>query len=177
MDEYRHHVSGFFSQREEAESARSELIERGLPRERLQVFENDSGAAAPSPQTDSNGTLKDMLVDGTIGTAVGTGLGALAQLALVAANVSLFVASPLIAPLAMLGWGAGIGGVIGAAVGATNRSTSDTDHRQGWFAALVTDAVSNGHAVLLVETRTAQETTIAREVIQASVGDLNDVNA
>ena len=177
MDEYRHHVSGFFAQREDAESALSQLIERGLPRERLQVFENDSGATAPSPQTDSNQTLKDILVDGTIGTAVGTGLGALAELALVAANVSLFVASPLIAPLAMLGWGAGIGGVIGAAAGATSHSWANAGHKQGWFSALVRDAISSGQVVLLVETRSEQETTIAREVIQASVGDLNDLNA
>jgi hypothetical protein len=31
--------------------------------------------------------------------------------------------------------------------------------------------------VLVVETRTEQETAIAREVIQASVGDSKDINA
>jgi hypothetical protein len=54
--------------------------------------------------------LKDMLVDGAIGTAVGTGIGALAEVALVA------------------------------------------------------------------ETRMEQEAMITREVIQASVGDYNDVS-
>jgi len=99
---------------------------------------------------------------------VGTGVGALAQVALVAANVSLFVASPLIAPLAMLGWGAGLGGLVGAAVGA--------EKKEGPFSALVRDAISIGQVVLVAETLTEQETAIAREVIQASVGDCNDIS-
>lgn len=86
MSEFRHYVSGFFADR-------ARLVE--------------------PPQSKS--VLKDVLVDGAIGTAVGTGGGALAQLALVAANVSLFVASPLLAPLSMPGCAASLGGtVIGA---------------------------------------------------------------
>jgi len=54
-------------------------------------------------------------VDGAIGPAGGTGVGALAQLALVAAKVSIFVASPLIALFVILGWGASPGAFAGAA--------------------------------------------------------------
>src|SRR5450759_1390140 len=122
MIEYRHHVSGFFSNRDEAKITFSRLLEQGLPRERLQIFETDTAASAPAPKRDSNAVLKDVLVDGTIGTAVGTGIGALAEVALVAANVSLFIASPLLAPLAMLGWGAGIGGLLGAPQWAQRRA-------------------------------------------------------
>lgn len=168
MDEYHHHVSGFFAHREEAESAISRLVERGLAREGLLLFDADSAPPAPAPQADSNEVLKDVLVDGAIGTAVGTGLGALAQLALVAANVSLFIASPLIAPLAMLGWGASLGGFIGAAAGAENK--------EGQFSELVRDAISSGQVVLVAKTRTEQETLIAREVIQAAVGEFKDIS-
>lgn len=175
MNEYNHHVSGFFARREEAESTFSTLIKRGLPRERLRIFEYDPAAPALAPKTESNAVLKGILVDGTIGTAVGTGIGALAELALVAANVSLFIASPLIAPLAMLGWGASIGGLIGAATGATTEAATGAEHKEGWFSALVRDAISNGQVVLVAETRTEQETAIAREVIQASVGDYKDI--
>ena len=38
MNEYRHHVSGIFAVYQEADSARSRLIEQGLPRERIQIF-------------------------------------------------------------------------------------------------------------------------------------------
>ena len=169
MYEYRHHVSGFFAHREDAQSTLSTLVERGLPRERMQIFDQSSVPPAPAPSAGSDKVLKDMVVDGAIGTAVGTGLGALGELALVAANVSLFVASPLIAPLAMLGWGAGLGGFIGAAAGAAGK-------KEAGFSALIRDAISNGQFVLLVETRSMPETTIARDVMQASVGTCNDVS-
>jgi hypothetical protein len=169
MDTYRHHVSGFFARRAEADSAILTLVEQGLPRERLQLLETDHALQATPPQADSNAVLTDVLVDGAIGTAVGTGLGALAELALVAANVSLFVASPLIAPLAMLGWGAGLGGFIGAAVGA--------EKKDGGFSALIRDAIASGQVVLVAETLTAQETATAKGVIMASVGGVKDTIA
>ena len=170
MDEYRHNVSGFLAHREEAESVFSRLVERGLPRERLQIFAADSTAPpAPAPLADSNEVLKDMVIDGAIGSAVGTGIGALGSVALAVANVSLFIASPLLAPLVMLGWGASLGGLVGASAG--------PEKKEGWLSDLVGDAIASGQVVLVAETRTAQETAIAREVIQASVGDSKDISA
>jgi len=171
MNEYRHHVSGFFAHREEAESASSRLVERGVPRERLHIFQANP-APATGPEKVSNEVLEDVLVDGAIGTAVGTGIGVLGELALVAANVSLFVASPLLAPLMMLGWGASIGGLIGAAAGAS----AGAGNKEGRFADLIRDAISSGQVVLVAETRTEQETAVAREIIQASVGDYKDTS-
>lgn len=176
MDKYRHHVSGFFAYRQEAESTFLKLIERGLPYARLQIFEADSAESDVAPsdaetQTQSNAVLKDVLVDGAIGTAVGAGIGALTELALVAASVTLFVASPLVAPLAMLGWGASLGGFIGAATGAVMSHEDAPEKKQGTFSALVSDAISSGQVVLVADTRTEQETSIAQEVIQAAVGD------
>jgi hypothetical protein len=66
---YQHHVSGFFVKRDEADIALAKLLARGLP------------------NANSNAALKGLLVDGAIGTA----LGALGELALIAANVTLFV--------------------------------------------------------------------------------------
>ena len=181
MNQTSHHVSGFFGVCDEARAARAELVVRGLPPAQLRIYETDEVPSAPMPKGDSNAVLKDVLVDGAIGTAVGTGLGALAEVALVAANVTLFIASPLIAPLAMLGWGAAIGGVVGATVGATAdpraAGASGDDMKDSWLSDMVRDAVSQGQIVLVAETRTAQETAIAREVIGASVGDVRDVVA
>lgn len=168
MDKYLHYVSGFFVTRETADSAFSRLLEQGLPRERLQIFEPSLIPHPPVSNPDSNEVLKDVLVDGTIGTAVGTGIGALGELALVAANVSLFIASPLIAPLVMMGWGASVGGFIGAAAGAADI------HKKGPFSVLVLDAISSGQFVLVAATHTAQETANARDIIQAAVGAYHD---
>ena len=181
MNQTSHHVSGFFAVCDEARATRDELVVRGLPPAQLRIYETDEVPSAPMPKGDSNAVLKDVLGDGAIGTAVGTGLGALAEVALVAANVTLFIASPLIAPLAMLGWGAAIGGVVGATAGATAdpraAGASGDDMKDSWLSDMVRDAVSQGQIVLVAETRTAQETAIAREVIGASVGDVRDVVA
>lgn len=170
MNAYRHHVTGFFVHRNEAESTLATLVERGLPRERLHIYTTDSTSSSPAQEAKSDGVLKDVLVDGAIGTAVGTGLGALGSVALAATSVTLFVASPLIAPLMLLGWGASVGALIGAAAGATEGS----GHKEGWLADLIGDAIANGHVVLVAETLTEQETAIAREVVQASVGECKD---
>ena len=171
MDEYRHHVSGFFAHREEAEGAATRLVERGIPRDQLQLLDADSGPMVAKPKGESNEVLNKVLVDGAIGTAVGAGIGALAQLALVAGSVTLFVASPLVAPLVMLGWGASIGALIGAAAGAN----TGVEHKDGWLSDLVRDAIANGQVVLVAQTRTAEETEIAREIISAAVGEIKDV--
>lgn len=105
MSDYRHYVSGFFPHKTDAESVLAKLVERELPRERLYIFDADSAPAIPASPANSKEVLGDVLVDSAIGTVVGTGLGALAEVVLIAANVSLFVASPLLAPLMMLGWG------------------------------------------------------------------------
>lgn len=166
MNQYRHYVSGFFANRADAQRIRAELCALGLPVERIHLFDAEAATPMPTPPATSNEVLKSMVVDGAIGTAVGTGVGALAQLALVAANVSLFIASPLIAPLAMLGWGASLGGFIGAAVGA--------GAKEGGFAALVEDAITKGQVVLVAETQTEQETRMARLAIQSATGDCTD---
>jgi len=167
MNSYRHHVSGFFANRAEAESAQSRLIEHGIPRDRLNLVEERTAAAPPTPHAASNEVLHDVVVDGAIGVAAGVGVGALAELALVAANVSLFIASPLIAPLALLGWGASLGGFIGATLGAGEKT--------GGFSALVMDAISSGQSVLIAETLSPAETDTTREVMQVSVNNLRDV--
>jgi len=177
MDQYRHYVSGFFAQRADAERALSRLVEKGLPQERLHVFDSNSAPPAPEPKTDSNATLKGVLVDGAIGTAVGTGMGALAELALVAANVTLFVASPLIAPLAMLGWGASLGAIIGTAVGMKPGAAAEAAQKHGPFSDLVRDAITSGQAVLVAETHSEQETASASEVVKAEVGGYSDTKA
>ncbi|MEO8121728.1 MAG: hypothetical protein ABI606_20695 [Rhodoferax sp.] len=92
MNDYRHHVSGFFADLDDAESALSTLVERGLPRNRLQIFETNP--AAPGAMTKVN-----------------------------------------------------------------------------WFSALIRDKVPNRQIVLVVENRTERDAAIARDLIQACIGD------
>ena len=75
------------------------------------------------------------------------------------------------------GWGATVGGLIGATVGASDAGTDRAKHKDGWFSQLIRDAISTGHVVLVVETRTEAETAIAREIMEASIGYSKDADA
>jgi len=169
MNNYHHHVSGFFVHQRDAEKVISQIISNGIPTERVHLFNKNSAARSDTSKISdttkdsSDEVLKDVLVDGAIGTAIGTGLGLLVEVALVAANVTLFIASPLIAPLALLGWGASIGGVVGASVGAAENPKPLSD--------LVHDAIVAGQSVVVVETLTKEETIMAGQAIQVSVGN------
>lgn len=169
MAAYQHRVTGFFVKFEEAAIARVELVKRGIPLEQIALFANDHPASDGSTTPQSSNTLKDMVVDGAIGTAVGGALGALGELALVASNVTLFVASPLLAPLTMLGWGASLGAVVGAATGAVHLSKAD-----GTLSDLVRDAIQQGQVVLVVTTYSEPQTQTAIEVIRLAVGEYTD---
>lgn len=167
MDQYQHYVSGFFADLHVAETAFSAITSLGIPRAQLSIFGEGVSLAKPPPTSSSDTVLNDMLVDGAIGTAVGTGLGVLAGVMLAAANVTIFIATPLLAPLMLLGWGASLGGIIGATAGASNQHA---------LADLIRDATTSGQIVLVVETKNLHETQIAQKVIQAAVGECNNIS-
>lgn len=165
MDSHNHIVTGIYASRAEAETVRGRLIERGLPPRQIKVVERARADDNPPAIADDDSVLKEVLVDGTVGTLVGGGLGAIAQIALVAANVTLFAASPILAPLAMVGWGAGLGALVGAAAGAN----SGARKHHGTFADLVHFVIRHGHVTLIAETRSAGEQALAAEIIGVSV--------
>ena len=143
-----HKVSAIYPSREEAEAVRQRLIDGGIAASAVDILHDH---AATVVEEGSDEVLKDMLVDGAIGTAVGTGVGALGTAVLWASGITLFVASPVVAPLAMLGWFAGIGGLVGAATGAaaTGAPEGGTERKEGKFSELVMDAIKSGNAVLV----------------------------
>lgn len=163
MNTYKHFVSGFFEHQDQVNEAVIKLHMLQIPTERIHLMQTKDSAVDHPAAEDSNHVLKDVLVDGTVGAAVGTGVGIAAEIALITANVSLFVASPIIAPLVLLGWGAGLGGFLGAAIGASKRAKP--------FADLVEDAIKSGQHVVIVDTRTEQETASAQAVMKEFTGD------
>lgn len=85
-------------------------------------------------RAESRRALKEIIVYGVVGMVMGAGIGAMAQLALVTVNVTLFAASPVIAPLVMIGWGASLGALLGSLAGARDE--------EGWFATQVGRAIA-----------------------------------
>ena len=169
----RHRISAIYPNREEAELTRKTLIARGISAVDINVLHE-----APSPAIDADllgeegndEVLKNVLVDGAIGTAVGTGVGAIGAVLMVAGSVTLFVASPVVAPLAMLGWFASVGGLVGAAAGANANSRTN-----GKFSELVMDAIQAGNTVLIARTYNAADRQLAKEIIDVSFKGRDEV--
>lgn len=163
MENYLHRVLGIYETRAAAEAALDRLVQRGLPRDKARLLEPGRSRENEDAIADSDDVLKEVLRDGAIGTAVGTLAGAAGTAALAAANISLFVASPVLGALSMLGWGASLGAIVGAAAGAQNS--------KGDVADLVKDALASGHVVLVAHTATEEQTTYARQIIGDSMAE------
>ena len=161
MDKYLHRILGFYTTRTEAEAVAGQLQRGGVNPGQLRILEPGLGGAGNEGHADSDDVLREMLVDGSIGTGVGALAGAAGTIAMGVASVSLFIASPVLAALVMLGWGASPGGVVGAVVGAQSS--------KGEVADLVKDALSNGHVVLVVHARSEEQTTLAQQTIGQSM--------
>ncbi|MGE5450482.1 MAG: hypothetical protein ACM3VZ_01390 [Acidobacteriota bacterium] len=169
MNDEPHWIAGFFDDLTRARATEQTLLAQGVSADQIQLFTGDSASVLPDKRASSDATLKDVLVDGAIGGVVGAGVGALAQVAIVAANVSLFVASPLLAPLAMLGWGATLGGTVGAMMGAEKKAAP--------LSALVEDATANGQLVLVVKTQTNLQSESVKRTMHAAVSEVQDIVA
>ncbi len=167
-------VSAIFLNHQEAQLAQQTLIARGILASDITLLNEPTSAESASElfgETHrSDEVLKDVLVDGAIGTAVGTGVGVIGALMIVSGGITLFIASPVVAPLAMLGWFASVGGVIGTMVGANNKT-------KGKFSELVMDAVEAGNAVLIVQTHNEADTQLAKDIINLSLKGTDEVAA
>ena len=157
MDKYLHRVVGLYPSRALGESVRDDMLAHGFAPKQVRLIAPGSGAAGRDAVSDSDDVLKDILRDGAIGTAVGTAAGAGVSIALAAANLTLFIASPVLGALYLLGWGASLGGLVGAVVGA-ERSKGDVSN-------LIVDALASGQFVLVVHANTEAQTSQAQQIV------------
>jgi hypothetical protein len=157
MESYMHRVVGLYTSRAEADAARDLILARGIAPTQVSVLTAESTVAGVDTKSDSDDVLKDLLRDGAMGTAVGTAAGAGVSIAMAAANLTLFIASPVLGALYLIGWGASLGGLVGAVVG--------SEKNKGDVSTLIKDALANGHAVLVVHARSGAETTRAQQVV------------
>jgi len=165
-----HKVAALYSNVDEAERVRQHLINGGIAAGEVAVLKD---LPLPPDMGGNDEVLKDMLVDGAIGTAVGTGVGAIGTAMLWAASVTLFVASPVVAPLAMLGWFASVGGIAGAVAGAASQEAKKG--KEGKFSELVMDAIQSGNVVLVVYTHGDTDRALAKSIIGQSLAGYSRV--
>jgi len=168
MNTYCHHISGFFSHKDQADAAYLKLVNQGFEQNQLVLRRADSAADLSAANHDSsNNVLKTVMINIAIGAAVGAMVGALVEIALTIANVDLFVASPLIAPAILIGWGLSFGGFIGGVVGVMKRGEQ--------ISALTEAEILNDQYALVVETHNRKQTSIAKALMTASVGGYKNV--
>lgn len=158
--DYLHRIFGIYSTREEAERVRQQLFDQGLAADQFEILDEPSDKGHTEPNSDE--VRNETLTGGAIGTIAGGAAGALGEAALAAANISLFLASPVIGTLTMIGWGAAAGGVLGGFIGAGTKGKEN-------FADLVRDSLSQGYTVLIVYAQTEAQTSLAQGVIGKSV--------
>ena len=161
MSKYLHRVVGLYPSLEAAHDAQSNMLETGFAPHQIRVLGVGAGGAGPDATSDSDDVLKDLLRDGAIGTAVGTAAGAGVSIAMAAANITLFIASPALGALYLLGWGASLGGLVGAVVG--------SERSKGDVSTLIKDALDGGQHVLVVHAETEAQTTRAEQALGHSM--------
>jgi len=169
MDKYIHKIAGIYSNRSNAENTRDLLIEHGFQLDQTNILLPAESSEDSKIEPAGDDVLREVVKDGAIGTVVGGGVGALGVAALAAANISLFLASPLLGPLTIIGWGASVGAIAGASVGA--------GVKEGRFADLVKGALNSGHTVLIVHATTETQTEIAKDMIKSSVSETNAIQS
>jgi hypothetical protein len=161
MERYLHRTLGLYSSRAAADSAFGTLSRLGIAPGQGRIIEPGQGESHQEAKADSDDVLKELLRDGTIGAIIGTVVGAVGMIAMWIANISLFIASPVIAAATMLGWGASVGGLVGAAVGA-QRVRGDVSDQ-------VKNGLARGQVVLMAHTDTEEQTAHAQKIIGASM--------
>lgn len=164
MDHYLHRVLGFYESTDTAWAACQKLIEAGVLPAQLNIMRPHGLDWTHEEVADSDDVLNEVLLDGAVGTGVGAlaGVGATVALAALATGpVTLLVAAPVLGALAMVGWGASLGGLLGAMVGAEGKKGEVSD--------LIKDALANGHVVLVAHTRSEPETAVVKRLISESI--------
>lgn len=164
-------ISGIYASRIEAETVRDRLLEHGLPLGQVDVVQRVRADDNNRPLAEADKVLKDMLIDAAFGAVIGTGIFALGEAALALADVTLFTTSPLVAPLAMLGWGASLGAAIGAIFG------YDGVRKSGRLSDAVLHAIRSGHVTVIARARTEEESRLASSIIGPSIVERSEHRA
>ncbi|MEW5792216.1 MAG: hypothetical protein ACOY5C_01135 [Pseudomonadota bacterium] len=184
METYPHKVAGIYADRSSAIAAYDFLRKHGVPEEQLHLISpEDASKAQPGqaaddaavtakpgedlhqklePEGDEVGkrVLKDHILGAGVGGVVGGVAGAAGVAAMAAGGVTLFAAAPVIATLAMAGWGAMVGATVGTGVGM----------EAGEFETMITDAAKNGQYILVVHASDEAELENSKQLIQRTVG-------
>ncbi|HEK0085360.1 hypothetical protein [Pseudomonas aeruginosa] len=163
MHSYQHNVSGFYLRRVRAEATLAQLLRRGLPREQLRIIAaNSNGPATSWPAGRHSARLNNLLIYGTYGMAIGFVLGLLLEMLLLGDSSPWNTGLPFSSAV-RLGGVALAGAILGTMVGVAILGQAN------W-------ASDEGDVLLVAQTHSARETSIAHEVMRASAELCSDTD-
>ena len=157
MDKKLHKVAGIFATLKDAYVARKVLFKCGVMPENINIIVPDDGQIDKKIELAGDDLARQVINEAFIGGAIGSGVGAAGAVALAAVSITLFAASPILAPLAMMGFGAAVGANIGAvnAIGI----------REDQFADMIRDVTNVGRYVLIVHAASDNEHLLAHATL------------
>lgn len=157
MSQTSHKVAGIYPDHANARAAVEALRQAGIGEEAIAMVDKDDWQSAFTDPHTVTERAKHKLASGT---GIGAGLGALGAGALVAAEVAVIAAAPVLAMLA----GAGLG----AAAGTAYTGVSSSSVREPVFRDVVREAVTQGHVVVIVRTFSEAESLHAQDLISST---------
>ncbi len=162
-----HRVSALYPNLVAAKQVRKNLLASGFAEQAIRIRHKASASASVQASQDdlSDDVINEVVADSAIGAAVGAGIGAIGTVILIASSETLFIASPLIAPLALIGHLAAVGGLLGGTLGAADKTHKYSD--------VVEEAIRAGNVLLQVHTYSPTEIVRAKEIIQESLKEEN----
>lgn len=169
MDNKTHKVAGIFATLADTQAARDRLVERGVTPEHINIIAPNDRMIDKKIEPDGDGVAREVVKDAIIGGVIGGGVGAAGAAAMAAASITLFVASPVLGPLSLMGWGAMIGIIAGGGKGA--------GIREDQFADMIKDVTNEGKFILIAHTESETELKIAHDTLEELTQEKSDVKS
>lgn len=169
MDNKLHKIAGIFATLQDTHAARNLLVERGITPEHINLIVPDDTMIDKKIEPDGDGVAREVVKDSIIGGVIGGGIGAAGAVAMTAASITLFVASPVLGPLTLMGWGAMVGAFAGGGKGA--------GIREDQFADMIRDVTNHDKFVLIVHTSSDNEFKVAHDTLADLTQEKSDVKS
>ncbi len=160
-ENYPHKVAAVYPDASTAEEAIKALEAPAFADTKIIHISPDSSNIDRAIEPESTATVDTVVKDAAVGGTAGTITGAAVMAASTFAGSLLFISAPIVAPLAVLGYGALIGGTAGAIHGL--KLSKDI------LTSLVEDAIKSGYHVVIVHSAKAETKQRAQDIISETM--------
>ena len=172
MENYPYKTGALYHEQGLARQAQQALLDAGFAREQVRLLGPTDLAADHERvehklEPESDAVANTIIKDTVIGTGIGGAAGAAGATVLAAAEMALFLTTPVLGALMLTAYGATIGGTVGALTGVKIKETA--------FLSVMRDALKRGYWGVVVHARDEAEAERAGAVF-AETDSVKEVN-